>query len=288
MNDNPIAIFTENTSGRDFVVGDIHGQYTLLQQTLESCCFDKTQDRLFCVGDLIDRGNENIDVINLLNEPWFFSILGNHEQMFIDAEMDVDSLWEVFNDSEKIRDVRMNRDIHRDNGGMWAWNLPKSQLTSIKQTLKNLPCAFEIPYKGHTYGILHGNFPERPDTDQFNWEVVKHKLQTFTGDSFDSYVDEILWSQKLAKAVYRMDNDVFIHQRTSYKDCTYYYDKNVPKQPIANVDRVYFGHVTRKRPYAYKNISYIDTALASGNLTMVELGEVPVWYDFYQIEENND
>ncbi|HBJ9790539.1 TPA: metallophosphoesterase, partial [Listeria monocytogenes] len=37
-----------------FAVGDVHGEITLLDELLEN--WDKEQERLLFVGDLIDRG----------------------------------------------------------------------------------------------------------------------------------------------------------------------------------------------------------------------------------------
>ena len=47
-----------NALGRDFAVGDVHGCFTRLQQGLDQLGFDPTRDRLFSVGDLVDRGPE--------------------------------------------------------------------------------------------------------------------------------------------------------------------------------------------------------------------------------------
>ena len=46
----------ENTQGRDFLIGDLHGYYQALMQALEEVAFDPDTDRLISVGDLIDRG----------------------------------------------------------------------------------------------------------------------------------------------------------------------------------------------------------------------------------------
>lgn len=42
-------------------------------------------DLLISVGDNIDRGPESLDVLRLLNQPWFISVKGNHEAMALDA-----------------------------------------------------------------------------------------------------------------------------------------------------------------------------------------------------------
>lgn len=81
---SPVFFYPENTAGRDFVIGDIHGCYDAVRNLLNTIGFRPSVDRLFCVGDLVDRGPQSIDVLNLARQHWFFSCRGNHEQMLID------------------------------------------------------------------------------------------------------------------------------------------------------------------------------------------------------------
>lgn len=76
--------FSRNEVGRDFVIGDIHGDLVGLDLTLSMLDFDIRTDRLFCTGDLVDRGRNSYSVLSLVLlqlRPWFFSTLGNHEVM---------------------------------------------------------------------------------------------------------------------------------------------------------------------------------------------------------------
>ena len=68
-----------NEAGRDFVVGDLHGHRELLERQLEQMGFNTHFDRLFSVGDLIDRGPHSLATLALIEEPWFHAVLGNHE-----------------------------------------------------------------------------------------------------------------------------------------------------------------------------------------------------------------
>jgi len=74
---------TRNCTGRDFVVGDLHGHRSLFEAELERVRFAPARDRVFSVGDLIDRGPESLATLSLLDEPWFFAVLGNHELMLL-------------------------------------------------------------------------------------------------------------------------------------------------------------------------------------------------------------
>ena len=80
-----LKTYLPNETGQDYICSDIHGHFSLLETQLTEVEFDKTKDRLFCLGDLIDRGDESFMALDYLNNPWFYSILGNHEIMLIEA-----------------------------------------------------------------------------------------------------------------------------------------------------------------------------------------------------------
>ncbi|WP_245912988.1 metallophosphoesterase family protein [Litoreibacter ponti] len=78
-----------------FVVGDVHGSLSLLEQMLEQIdqvigALDMRDPRLVFVGDYIDRGPSSAAVLRRLQEltqefPDNVScLLGNHEQMMVD------------------------------------------------------------------------------------------------------------------------------------------------------------------------------------------------------------
>ena len=69
--DNKIIRLPVNKTGRDFVLGDLHGTTDLLRALMEHVAFDPKKDRLFSVGDLIDRGEDSPGGLTLLLEPWF-------------------------------------------------------------------------------------------------------------------------------------------------------------------------------------------------------------------------
>lgn len=43
------------------------------------------KDLLISVGDLVDRGTENVECLELITFPWFRAVRGNHEHMMIDG-----------------------------------------------------------------------------------------------------------------------------------------------------------------------------------------------------------
>jgi serine/threonine protein phosphatase 1 len=74
---------SSNANGRDLVVGDLHGHRSLFERELARLGFDPSRDRVFSVGDLINRGPESLATLQLITEPWFHAVLGNHELMLL-------------------------------------------------------------------------------------------------------------------------------------------------------------------------------------------------------------
>lgn len=131
-------------TGRVFVVGDIHGDYELFMEKLILVNFDRENDLVIAVGDLVDRKRANLQCVKLLDEPWFLSVRGNHEEFCMMG----------FFDSHIAR-------IHQDprNGGAWFYQQPEEVREWVVRKFYALPLAMEIDYKGHRYGFTHADMP---------------------------------------------------------------------------------------------------------------------------------
>ena len=81
---------TIGDNDRVFVVGDIHGEITMLNEKLAEIGFDKERDTLISVGDLIDRGEDSLACLALIQESWFKSVRGNHEDLMINSIINKD------------------------------------------------------------------------------------------------------------------------------------------------------------------------------------------------------
>ena len=68
---------------RTLFVGDVHGCPTELEGLLNFAGFLPKRDRLFFVGDLINRGPDSLGVLKLAHHLGASSELGNHEQSFL-------------------------------------------------------------------------------------------------------------------------------------------------------------------------------------------------------------
>ena len=135
--------FGRNTAGRDLLVGDIHGHFSKLQAALDAVGFDPSAgDRLFSVGDLVDRGPESMLALEWVHRPWFHAVAGNHEDFAI-----------------RWPNGHMEAGNYAANGG--AWNIANDPVTQRDFALAfaDLPVAMELDTAAGLLGIVHADCP---------------------------------------------------------------------------------------------------------------------------------
>ena len=145
-----VAHFETNRRGRDFVVGDIHGMFDHLRVLLAEVGFDGNRDRLFSVGDLVDRGPGSSRALEWMGQPWFNACRGNHEQFVIDSV-----------DPEQ-RDFWVTH-----NGGAWWCDLVLAEQNRFRKAFGRMPLALEIETRHGLVGVVHADVPPSIDWDEF-------------------------------------------------------------------------------------------------------------------------
>lgn len=225
--------FDVNPGGRDYVVGDIHGCFHMLDALLERLAFDSARDRLFCVGDLIDRGPQSPRALEFLDAPWFHTIRGNHEQMMLDA----------------VHEGGQAKTLWRMNGGEWFAALGGDRAQAFVEHAVALPHAIEVQIPGGGLaGLVHAQMP-MPD-----WTMLRRGLEREPLNA--ELAATMLWERSSAHEVERRHDGAPARMPVA----------------IRNIDVVFFGHTPVREPRAVENTRWLDTgAFMGGSLSIAEL-----------------
>lgn len=163
--------FGKNTIGRDFVVGDIHGHFTALQDAIERVGFNTECDRLFSVGDLVDRGPECEMVLEWLDKPWFHPVRGNHDDYVCRHDTCQIGNW-------------------IQNGGIWFQGLLECEKGEYAAQFRDLPIAIEVETAGGLVGIVHADCPG------INWQTMVAALECLEGGDLRDLRNACMWSRR--------------------------------------------------------------------------------------------
>lgn len=255
---NPIQTFEANTNGRDFVIGDLHGSLSALVNLLSNLKFDHTVDRLFSVGDLVDRGPDSLGCLELINEPWFKAVLANHEQMMVEAFYGgyMGQFWfrnggnwgykEWLNDREAHQTRHQETDkVERTKETLY--------LLSLLEKVQELPFVITVNrIDGTKIHIIHAELPP-------NWVITDEamadpaevmKMSTVQSEDGDFF----LWGRH---KFYQFCYAELSNQAKNIRVVKY---QNIGKIQNDRLSHIVSGHTKVQRPLTILGQTNIDTA----------------------------
>lgn len=128
-----------------YVLSDIHGDMDAFDSILSQINLTE-QDQLYIIGDVIDRGDHSIELLQRIRKmPNATLLLGNHEYMMIDrlrhpGDENIQVLW-YWNDGGKTENQFLT--------------LNKAEQEELLQYLESLPVQLELQVNGRTYILVH-------------------------------------------------------------------------------------------------------------------------------------
>lgn len=178
---------------RQILVGDIHGCADALKRLLDEVGFDPAQDRLRCVGDLVNRGGQSLEVLRFLHKQGesVESVLGNHDlHLLAYAHVGKKKKNEEFNailkadDGPELLDwlrhrplFWKNRDhrlamVHAGIDPRWGVEAAEARAAELSHALVTEPEAF--------FGHMYGNRPKRWRPSQPHFKRLRAITNVFT------------------------------------------------------------------------------------------------------------
>ena len=135
-----------NPRGRDFVVGDVHGCFRTLERALRGIGFDPRTDRLFGVGDLVNRGPHSEEALGWLEQCFDAVVLGNHDRSVLS--------W-----------FRARPGSKPPAGSGWLLDLSRRDHPRWRAALEDMPLAITIETAHGLIGIVHAEAPHHSWVD---------------------------------------------------------------------------------------------------------------------------
>jgi len=265
MNLNPQKIIRKigpNVDGRDFVVGDLHGCYDSLIGLLKYVKFNPSIDRLFSTGDVTDRGPKPLESIGLLHKKWFFSVLGNHEEILLNklnmirnnqiqsfSNQELDFLNKVKIYEKNILDLPLIYEVeHLIHGKVYITHaeiLPEHLMTNFEDHDNS----WSIEYNKTIDAMLKFDF-----TTQLESFFAKQSIHQNLSQNLSQ---KIIWSRKIVNKFYN-NNKQFIE-----KGNFSFLKENKFSQNL----KIFCGHNIVPFPMKIGQQYYVDTGAALGYST---------------------
>lgn len=239
-----------NTRGTDFVVGDLHGCRHLLEARLAELGFCPETDRILSVGDLIDRGPDSWRTLQLIEEPWFHFVLGNHEEMLVD-----------------LLDATEGQEwLHTEDPDLaWVNALTDVQLAQLRvrwvPRLRDAPRVLQVGHGPDRFYVVHA------DRSRLQYarpvELLDDAELTQIGPADDGQQEALLWSRRVVRE----------WPRGAEQDVGPFGVVEPAWEP--GVGLTFVGHTVVDRPVLYRSHLHLDTgAYATGNLTVLPVRAV--------------
>ncbi|SEL59458.1 symmetrical bis(5'-nucleosyl)-tetraphosphatase [Nitrosovibrio tenuis] len=176
-----------------FAIGDLQGCYSEFRQLLELICFDRTKDRLWLVGDIVNRGPDSLSTLRFVKElgKAAVMVLGNHDlHLLMVAEGCArmhrnDTLEDILaapDRSELLDWLRHRKLLHVDGnyvmvhaGLLPSWSVEKA--STLAEAVEN---ALRSKHFSKLCLHMYGNQPDRWDERLEGYERLRVVINAMT------------------------------------------------------------------------------------------------------------
>ena len=179
-----------------YAVGDPQGCFEPLQRLLEEVGFDPGRDRLWCVGDLVNRGPASLEVLRFFHSlgERAVCVLGNHDLHLLAIAADVGetlraraTLDDVLRapDREPLLTWLRHRPLahHDESLGftlVHAGLPPQWDVSAALTRAAELERVLQGPEHRAYFAAMYGDTPRRWSEDLEGWERLRFLTNCFT------------------------------------------------------------------------------------------------------------
>jgi len=176
-----------------YAVGDVQGCHAELVQLLETIRFDAEADRLWLVGDLVNRGPGSLEVLRLVKSlgDSAITVLGNHDLHLLAVAEGVaelnsnDTLDEILNAPDRgdlLHWLRNQRLLHAENSYVLvhAGLLPQWSVAQAASLAREVEAALRSEDYATFLSRMYGNSPHSWDDSLSGNKRLRVIVNAFT------------------------------------------------------------------------------------------------------------
>lgn len=176
-----------------YAIGDIQGCYDEMRRLLDTVGFDPAQDRLWLVGDLVNRGPQSAEVLRYLRGlgDRAITVLGNHDLHLLVVAAGVrkphrgdtlDALLAAPDRDELLDWLRRQRIMHADTGYamVHAGLLPQWSITQAMALAREVETALQGPDYDAFLNCMYGNAPAQWRDDLAGYDRLRVIVNAMT------------------------------------------------------------------------------------------------------------
>ena len=177
-----------------YAVGDVQGCFDSFRRLLDRCAFDPAADRLWLVGDLVNRGPRSLETLRFVRSlgEAAVTVLGNHDlYLLMVAEGGAryrgkdDTLQEILDapdSGELLHWIRMQRLFHRegDYGLVHAGLLPQWTAARAQELAAEVETALRGPSYREFILNLWGSEPATWSDELTGWARLRVIVNAMT------------------------------------------------------------------------------------------------------------
>jgi len=157
-----------------YAIGDIQGCFKSLRRLLDCIAFDPQHDRLWLVGDLVNRGPDSLATLRFIKSlgPAVFPVLGNHDVFLLAAAEEIvtlrakDTIQDILDadDRSELTEWLRRQPLHRRDGQFFmvhAGLLPQWTIDNAAKLAKEVETVLAGPnYREFLRELFQGATPQ--------------------------------------------------------------------------------------------------------------------------------
>ena len=239
----------------DYAIGDVQGCYKTLSALLNKIKFKADKDRIFFLGDVVNRGNNSLDVLRLIstNQDNMQMVLGNHDFHLLVCALTErnpnkkDTFQDILTASDKVKllDYLLERPLaimHQNNILVHAGVPPQWHTDDVLSNSKLVEKNLQSDNVNIFLSKMYGNRPYIYDENLSNEEKSRYTINALMRMRFCKGNGELEFDHKQ-----NIDKNP-----EGYKAWFLH-----PKREMIN-QKIFFGHWSTLEGVKVKNVYPLD------------------------------